>query len=64
MKIDMTPAAVEARLTRCAELSATQPVVRVDMSPRAIEARLQDCAEMSTLCAELGAELGERSPVV
>jgi hypothetical protein len=55
--VDMSPAAIEARL---AEVSAQSPLglrppARVDMSPEAVEARLEEWAELTALCLELAA---------
>ena len=55
--IDMSPAAVEARLAACSAQSplGLAPLPRVDMSPEAVEARIQEWAELTELCLELAA---------
>ena len=54
--VDMSPAAIEARLARASELSPLgfEPLPRVDMTPAATERRLAECAELSRTCRELG----------
>lgn len=54
-RVDMTPAAIEARLELVAALSplGLAPLQRVSMSPAAVEVRLETCAELSAFCLEL-----------
>lgn len=54
-RVDMTPAAIEARLQMTAALSplGLAPLQRVNMSPVAVELRLETCAELSAFCMEL-----------
>lgn len=53
--VDMSPAAVEARLAEVARASRLDfaPLARVDMSPGAVEARMAECAELSAFCLDL-----------
>ena len=55
--VDMSPAAIEARLVAASEQSplGLTPLKRVDMSPEAVEARLAEWAELTELCLELAA---------
>jgi hypothetical protein len=61
--VDMSPAAVEARIRKLSELSPLDDPFRprVDMSEAAVEARIRELSEMSALCWSL-AEAGRSLP--
>jgi hypothetical protein len=59
-KLDMSPEAVEERLTRVAHLFSSRRMRdAVDMSPAAVEQRLRRVAELRRLC--LGLAAGSRA---
>jgi hypothetical protein len=57
MSVDMSPAAISARLRHAAELSDLRTEMRlafkVDMSPAGISARLREVERLRRLCLEL-----------
>jgi hypothetical protein len=56
-KIDMSPAAVEDRLTHVAHLLSQRRRTKEDMSPAAVEQRLRRVAELRRLCLGLAASV-------
>lgn len=58
-RLDMSPAAISARLRRASELSDLDPARRLegklDMSPGAITRRLREASELLELCRALAA---------
>lgn len=54
---DMSPSAIEMRLTAVSAVSPLgfHPLPRVDMSATAIECRIEEWAELTALCLELAA---------
>jgi hypothetical protein len=59
MRVDMSPAAITARLQRVSDLADLRPERRldhkIDMSPQAITDRLRRVDELNRLCQTLGA---------
>jgi hypothetical protein len=62
--LDMSPAAISARLRRSSELADLHPARRLeaklDMSPAGITRRLREASELLDLCRTLGASRFER----
>jgi len=58
MKVDMSPAAITARLKEVSRLADLRPEMRlhckVDMSPAGVTRRLRQVSQLRDLCLELG----------
>ena len=56
--LDMSPAAIEARVQQASELSDLRPEARLDakldMSPEGIARRIKEASDLNTLCELLG----------
>ena len=65
-RLDMSPAAVSARLREVGRLSDLSPATRLDakldMSPRGVSSRLREVSELLALCARLHATREVKSP--